>query len=121
MKDLYKIDNNNYDPNVFDPNCNNTVKLVWNASLDANNTPNPIVRGYKIHIGNTSNVYRTVIDKPLIDTHPMELEHQITGLTAGDFYFVVTAYSADQSSGYSNEVTTTFYQCVQTKILMMAH
>lgn len=116
---MHSCGNDRYtiDPVIYNNKCNNTVQLAWNASIGDGGTPHPLVRGYKIHVGNESGLYRTVIDKPLVDSHPMTHDHLVTGLTTGDFYFVVTAYSADKESGYSNEVSTSFTDCLQVERL----
>jgi len=71
------------------------VNLAWDASASEG------VLGYKIHFGNVSGQYTTIVDvgDVLTATIPDLPE---TGAT---FYFVATAYDALEESVYSNEVS----------------
>ncbi len=70
------------------------VTLAWDASTD------PKIVGYKIHYGNSSGSYQTVIDVGNIATYT------ISNLLDGTpYYFVATDYNTSGiESGYSNEV-----------------
>jgi Concanavalin A-like lectin/glucanases superfamily/Purple acid Phosphatase, N-terminal domain len=69
------------------------IVLGWNASTA------PSLAGYKLHYGNATHLYNTVIDLGNVVTCT------ISGLPAGTYYFALTAYSATEESGYSNEVS----------------
>lgn len=73
-----------------------TVTLAWDANTDAG------LAGYKVYYGTASRNYSTVIDVANVTTYA------VTGLTAGTYFFAVTAYNtAGAESSFSNEVSTT--------------
>jgi hypothetical protein len=70
------------------------VSLAWDASVT------PEVTGYKVYYGNSSGVYGTPI------TIGNQTSYTVTGLTAGTYYFAVTAFDASgNESDFSNEVS----------------
>jgi Concanavalin A-like lectin/glucanases superfamily/Purple acid Phosphatase, N-terminal domain len=69
------------------------IALGWHASTA------PSVAGYKLYYGNVTRLYHTVIDVGNVVTYT------VSGLPAGTYYFAVTAYSATEETGYSNEVS----------------
>ena len=72
--------------------CAHAERLVWDANAE------PEVIGYKVHRGLSSGQYNTVVDVGNVT------EYQLVGLDpTKTYYFAVTAYSATQESGYSNE------------------
>ncbi|MDR3556359.1 MAG: hypothetical protein P4L55_16515, partial [Syntrophobacteraceae bacterium] len=71
--------------------------LAWNASTDTS------VTGYKVYYGTQSGVYQTPIDAGNTTTYT------VTGLSDTQAaYFVVTAYSSTQESGFSPELACDF-------------
>ena len=74
-----------------------TVVLAWNPESDTT------VVGYKLHYGQSSGSYTSVIDA---GAHAMAV---VSGLTAGaTYYFAATAYNASGvESPYSNEISYT--------------
>ena len=71
------------------------VTLAWDASPTA-------VDGYRVYVGSDRpGVYMTSLDVGNV------LEHTVTGLPAGTWYFVVVAGKGDLWSSVSNEVTVT--------------
>jgi hypothetical protein len=72
------------------------VPLAWDASTS------PDVTGYKVYVGTASRTYGAPI------TIGNQTTYTVTGLSAGTYYFAVTAINAGgDESDYSNEVTTT--------------
>jgi predicted phage tail protein len=72
------------------------ISLAWDASTSAN------ISGYKVYVGTASGSYGT----PTAVGN--QLSYTVSGLTAGTYYFAVTAVNASGSeSGYSNQVSTT--------------
>jgi hypothetical protein len=69
------------------------IVLGWNASTA------PSLAGYKLYYGNVPHLYHTVIDLGNVVTCT------VSGLPAGTYYLALTAYSATEESGYSNEVS----------------
>lgn len=68
-------------------------RLVWDANTE------PEVIGYKIHRGEASGVYTVTVDVGNVTEYPL------VGLDdTKTYYYAVTAYSATQESGFSNEV-----------------
>ncbi len=66
--------------------------LSWSANTESD------LAGYRVHYGTTSGSYPTVIDVGRVTTYT------VTGLGAGTYYFVLTAYNtAGGESGFSNE------------------
>jgi len=79
------------------------VSLAWDASASSN------IAGYKVYIGTASGVY----DAPI--TIANQTTYTVTGLTAGKYYFAVTAFdNSGSESTYSNEVNTTVTGSVTT-------
>jgi hypothetical protein len=79
------------------------VSLAWDASTSSN------IAGYKVYIGTASGVYGTPI------TIANQTTYTVTGLTAGKYYFAVTAFdTGGAESTYSNEVSTTIAGSVTT-------
>jgi hypothetical protein len=72
------------------------VTLAWDAKTETN------LAGYKVYFGDASRSYGTPIDAG------KNASFTVTGLSAGVYYFAVTAYyTSGVETGYSNEVTTT--------------
>jgi hypothetical protein len=72
------------------------VSLAWDPSTSAN------ISGYKVYVGNVSRTYNAPI------TLANQTTYTVTGLSAGTWYFAVTAYDIDgNESDFSNEVSTT--------------
>ncbi len=73
------------------------VTLAWDASTSTG------VTGYRLHVGTAPGSYAQSFDAGNTTSYT------VTNLTAGvTYYFVATAYdSAGNTSGYSNEVSTT--------------
>jgi hypothetical protein len=69
------------------------VVLGWNASTA------PALAGYRLYYGNVTRLYHSVIDVG------NSVTCTVSGLPAGTYYFAVTAYSATEETGYSNEVS----------------
>ena len=71
------------------------VQLAWDPNTDSD------LAGYKVYYGTVSGSYGTTI------TVGNQTTYTVTGLPAGTYYFVVTAYNtAGIESGFSNEVST---------------
>ncbi len=72
------------------------VTVSWDANSESD------LLGYKIYYGNTSGSYSNVIDVGNV------IEFQINNLSAGSYFFTVTAYdNANNESDYSVEVAFT--------------
>jgi hypothetical protein len=72
------------------------VSLAWDASAS------PDVTGYKVYVGTASRTYGAPISVG------NQTSYTVTNLSAGTYYFAVTAVNANgDESDYSNEVTTT--------------
>ncbi len=68
--------------------------LSWSSNTESD------LAGYRVHYGSTSGSYPNVIDVGLVTSYT------VTGLSAGTYYFVLTAYNtAGIESGFSNEVS----------------
>jgi hypothetical protein len=78
-----------------------SATLGWSASTtNVDGTPLTDLAGYKIYYGTSSGSYSKVIDVGNITTFV------VNNLTAGTYYFTVTAYNIYGSeSGYSNEAS----------------
>jgi hypothetical protein len=73
-----------------------SVTLAWDASTSSN------ISGYKVYVGTASRTYGTPVSIGNLTSYT------VSSLTAGTYYFTVTAVNASgYESGYSNEVTTT--------------
>jgi hypothetical protein len=73
-----------------------TITLAWDANTE------PDLAGYKIHYGNSSRNYSTIIDVKNVT------EYKIEGLVPGTYYFAATAYDEDENeSAYSIELEHT--------------
>ncbi len=73
-----------------------TVTLSWDANTESD------LAGYKLHWGTESGVYANTIDVKNVVTF------KVSDLPEGKLFFAATAYdTADNESGYSNEVTVT--------------
>lgn len=71
------------------------VSLAWDASVS------PAIAGYKVYVGTASRTYGAPI------TIGDQTTYTVTGLTAGHYYFAVTAFDGvGNESDYSNEVDT---------------
>ncbi len=81
-----------------------SATLSWQApSTNADGSPITDLAGYKIYYGTSSRQYTNSSDVGSNTTGTIQ------GLSAGTYYFAVTAYdSYGNESGYSNEVTKTF-------------
>ena len=76
-----------------------TATLAWNASSGS-------VAGYRVYYGQASGTYTTV--KPDAPSLISGTTYTTPDLPAGTYYFAVKAFdSAGNSSGYSNQVSTT--------------
>lgn len=72
------------------------VSLAWDPS------PSAGVTGYKLYVGSSSRTYGAPI------TIGNQTQYTVTGLSAGTYFFAVTAYDANgNESGFSNEVSET--------------
>jgi hypothetical protein len=71
------------------------VGLAWDASTSTG------ITGYKVYVGTASNTYGSPITIGNLTTY------RVTGLSAGTYYFAVTAITSSAESGFSNEVSTT--------------
>ena len=81
------------------------VTLAWNAKTETD------LAGYRVYFGNASRNYGSPLDAGKNATFT------ITGLSAGAYYFAVTAYyTSGVETGYSNEVTTTLATSTDTRI-----
>jgi hypothetical protein len=69
------------------------VSLAWDASTSTG------VIGYKVYVGAASRSYGSPI------TIGNQTTYTVTGLSAGTYYFAVTAITSSAESGFSNEVT----------------
>ncbi len=69
------------------------VTLVWNANSE------PELAGYKLYYGIASRQYDKSIDVGNVITCT------VSGLSAGTYYFALTAYSSVEETGYSNEIS----------------
>jgi hypothetical protein len=79
-------------------------QLVWDApTTNPDGTPlNGTLAGYKVYYGTASGNYTMVIDAGNVTSY------DVSGLAAGTYYFVVTAYdTVGSESPYSNEVMRT--------------
>jgi hypothetical protein len=75
-----------------------TITLAWDANVE------PDLAGYKIHYGESSGNYTTIVDVKNVT------EVKLDGFTNGKtYYFVATAYDENKNeSTYSNEISHTF-------------
>lgn len=75
------------------------VTLSWTApTTNTDGTTLTNLGGYKLYYGRISGIYTAFIDVGNVTTYTM------TGLAAGTWYFVATAYNTSGlESGYSNE------------------
>ena len=81
------------------------LTLAWDPKTETN------LAGYKVYFGNASRNYGTPQEAGKNATFT------VTGLSAGVYYFAVTAYyTSGNETGYSNEVTTTFVTPTNTSI-----
>jgi hypothetical protein len=69
------------------------IVLGWNASTA------PSLAGCKLYYGNVPRLYHTVVDLGNVVTCTL------SGLPPGTYFFALTAHSATEESGYSNEVS----------------
>lgn len=75
--------------------CALDVVLAWDPVSE------PDLAGYRVYYGTSSRQYSAHI------TIGTQTTYTVTGLAAGPiYYFAVTAYSATDESGFSNEVST---------------
>ncbi len=85
------------------------ARLSWNANSE------PELAGYKVHYGTSFRTYGTSIDVGKKTTYT------VTGLTAGTYYFAVTAVdTAGNETGFSNEVTKTVTGGADTTPLVLS-
>ena len=88
-----------------------SATLAWEPpTRRADGTPLTDLAGYNVHYGTSSGSYSTTDDLGMPACAPngttIQCTHQVQGLGAGVWYFVVTAYdSAGKESDYSNEAT----------------
>ena len=86
-----------------------TLALSWKANSE------PDLAGYKVHYGTSSRTYETSIDVGKKTTYT------VTGLTAGTYYFTVTAFdTAGNETEFSNEVTKTVTGGADTTPLVLS-
>ena len=81
-----------------------STQLFWDApTTNPDGSPlNGTLAGYKVYYGTSSGSYSTVIDAGNVTSY------DVSGLAAGTYYFVVTAYDTFGSeSPFSNEVMRT--------------
>lgn len=80
-----------------------SATLTWTApTIYADGTPFTDITGYKVHRGTTSGIYTSPVDVGNVTTYT------VTSLTAGTYYFAITAYNASgYESGFSNEESKT--------------
>ncbi len=72
------------------------ISLIWEASSSEN------IAGYRVYIGKASRSYGAPI------TIPNQTTYTATGMSAGVYYFAVTAVNAlGIESEFSNEISTT--------------
>ncbi len=72
------------------------VTLQWDPNTETD------LAGYKVYYGTASRTYGAPV------TIGLQTTYTVTGLTAGTYYFAVTAFNtAGLESGFSNEVSTT--------------
>jgi hypothetical protein len=71
------------------------VSLAWDASTSTG------ITGYKVYVGTASRSYGSPI------TVGSQTTYTVSGLSAGTYYFAVTAITSSAESEYSNEVSTT--------------
>ncbi len=89
---------------VVTPPTTYSTTLSWNApTSNADGSPINDLGGYKIYYGKVSHSYSHSVDVGTNTTYTIE------NLTAGTYYFSVTAYdTSGNESGYSNEVSKIF-------------
>ena len=80
------------------------IKIAWDPNTEAD------LSGYKIYYGTTSGNYGAPIDAGSVTTYTL------SGLTQGQTHFIaVTAYdTSSNESGYSNEVSGTATEPIQS-------
>jgi hypothetical protein len=83
-----------------------SVTLSWDAS------PTASVTGYAVYYGADSESLEYTADAG------ESLTYTVADLPAGQWYFAVTAYNADDESGYSNIVDTTL---TGVSVITVAH
>ena len=71
------------------------VSLAWDASTSTG------ITGYKVYVGTASGTYGSPV------AIGNQTTYAVTGLSAGTYYFAVTATTSSAESGFSNEVSTT--------------
>jgi len=88
-------------------NCTSDVKLSWSApTTKADGTALTNLSGFMVYYGTSSKNYSNAIDV----AGATSLTRTIAGLTAGTYYFAVTAYDANGTeSGFSTEISKTTY------------
>jgi Putative Ig domain len=89
---------------VTEGNAQSNVTLSWQApTMNADGTALVDLQGYKVHYGSASKSYSDTIQV----ANAGVLTYVVENLTAGKYYFAVTAYnSAGQESSLSPEVAT---------------
>jgi len=89
---------------VTEGNAQNNVTLSWQApTQNADGTALVDLKGFKVHYGSASKSYSDTIQV----ANPGVLTYVVENLSAGKYYFAVTAYnSAGQESSLSPEVST---------------
>lgn len=91
----------------------NSATLSWDAPItSADGTPLTDLMGYKVYYGAGSGNYTEIIDVGSASCQDINGQTECTttvgNLSAGDYYFVVTAYdTSGNESNYSNEVSKT--------------
>jgi hypothetical protein len=79
-----------------------TATLSWNApATNTNGTPMTNLAGYKVYWGPTQGTYPNSFSIG----NPGAMTYTVTGLTAGRWYFVVTALAGSYESSPSNVVS----------------
>ena len=77
-----------------------SATLSWDApTTNADGSQPAVVTGYRVYSSTLSGQYVSGVDVGNVVNTVME------GLSAGTWYFVVTAYNASGESSYSNEVS----------------
>jgi hypothetical protein len=89
---------------VTEGNAQSNVTLSWQApTMNADGSALVDLKGYKVHYGSASKSYSDTIQV----SNPGVLTYVVENLSAGKYYFAVTAYnSAGQESSLSPEVST---------------
>ena len=75
-----------------------TATLTWDANSEKD------IEGYKVYYGNSANALNTIIDLKGPSTSP---RYVVNNLSAGIYYFAVSAYNSAGESGKSSQAAFT--------------